>query len=109
MLGRIRDLLNSLPRTATATVLAGFDALALMGVLWLGYQLRLGGSFQPTDVQLVLMALAPAVALPVFWRMGLYRAVIRFLPERAIWTILWAMVLATLAWVFVLFIAEATR
>jgi FlaA1/EpsC-like NDP-sugar epimerase len=109
MLGRIRDYLNALPRAAKASILAVFDAVALMGVLWLGYQLRLGGFFQPNAVQLWLMALAPAVALPVFWRMGLYRAVIRYLPERAIWTILWAMVFATLAWVFLLFIAEATR
>ena len=41
--------------------------------------------------------------------MGLYRAVIRYLPERAIWTILQAMTLATLVWVFALFLAEATR
>jgi FlaA1/EpsC-like NDP-sugar epimerase len=49
------------------------------------------------------------VALPVFLRMGLYRAVIRYLPERAIWTILQAMFIATLLWVFILFIAEATK
>jgi FlaA1/EpsC-like NDP-sugar epimerase len=109
MLGRIRDTLNSLPRSAKSLILAAFDALALMGVLWLGYQLRLGGAFRPNDVQLLLMALAPAVALPVFVRLGLYRAVIRYLPERAIWTILKAMTFATLIWVFVLFIAEATR
>src|SRR5687767_172574 len=109
MLGPIRGFLNTLPRPAKALILAGFDALALMGVLWLGYQLRLGGVFRPNAIQLGLMALAPAAALPVFWRMGLYRAVIRYLPERAIWTILWAMAFATLLWVFVLFIAEATR
>ena len=55
------------------------------------------------------MALAPAVALPIFLRFGLYRAVIRYLPERAIWTILKAMTLATLAWVFALFLAETTH
>jgi FlaA1/EpsC-like NDP-sugar epimerase len=104
-----RNRLNGLPRTWKSLILVAFDALALIAVLWLSYQLRLGGSFQPNLPQLLLMALAPAVALPIFLRFGLYRAVIRYLPERAIWTILQAMVLATLAWVFVLFLAEATR
>ena len=75
----------------------------------MSYQLRLGPSFTPNPAQLMLMALAPAVALPIFLRLGLYRAVIRYLPERAIWTILQAMTLATLVWVFVLFLAETTR
>jgi hypothetical protein len=109
MLGRIRDFLNNLPRRAKSLVLAAFDAAALMGVLWLSYQLRLGGTFRPTDIHLLIMSFAPAIALPVFLRFGLYRAVIRYLPERAIWTILQAMAVATLLWVFVLFIAEATK
>ena len=36
---------------------------------------------------------APVVAIPIFMRLGLYRAVIRYLPERAMWTILQAMTL----------------
>ncbi|MDC9822863.1 nucleoside-diphosphate sugar epimerase/dehydratase [Devosia sp. ZB163] len=55
------------------------------------------------------MLLAPALAVPVFIRMGLYRAVIRYLPERALLTIIQAMTLATLLWVAALFLAEATR
>ena len=105
----IRDFVNSLPRRWKSVVLVVFDAVALIFVLWMSYQLRLGPSFAPNAAQLMLMALAPAVALPIFLRLGLYRAVIRYLPERAIWTILKAMTLATLAWVFVLFLAEATR
>ncbi|HEV7277761.1 MAG TPA: nucleoside-diphosphate sugar epimerase/dehydratase [Devosiaceae bacterium] len=109
MLQPFRSTLNNLPRKQKSLILAAFDAVALTGVLWLSYQLRLGGNFQPNPAQLLLMAAAPAVALPVFLRFGLYRAVIRYLPERAIWTILQAMVLATLLWVFVLFLAEATQ
>lgn len=109
MFEALRGRLNSLPRRWKSLILVLFDALALIGVLWLSYQLRLGGFFQPNYAQLMLMALAPTVALPIFLRFGLYRAVIRYLPERAIWTILQAMTLATLAWVFVLFLAEATR
>src|SRR5260221_3931448 len=109
MFGQFRNAINRLPRRAKSLILAGFDAIALRAVLWLSYQLRLGGTFTPSSAQLALMAMARIVALPIFLRLGLYRAVIRYLPERFIWTILWAMILATLAWVFLLFFAEATR
>ena len=105
----LRGRLHRLPRRWKSLILVAFDAVALVGVLWLSYQLRLVGSFEPTTAQWVLILLAPAVALPIFLRFGLYRAVIRYLPERAIWTVLQAMVLATLGWVFVLYIAEVTR
>ncbi|HZY48780.1 MAG TPA: nucleoside-diphosphate sugar epimerase/dehydratase [Devosia sp.] len=109
LLQGVRDRVNSLPRRWKSLALVVFDAVALVGVLWLSYQLRLGGTFEPTGPQWVLILLAPVVALPIFLRLGLYRAVIRYLPERAIFTIVWAMVLATLGWVFVLFIAEVSR
>src|SRR3569833_1892491 len=109
MLEQFRNRLNRIPRRWKSLILVAFDAMALIAVLLLSYQQRLAGSFAPTLSQWVLILLAPIVALPVFLRFGLYRAVIRYLPERAIWTIVGAMMLATLAWVFVLFIAEVTR
>ncbi len=78
-------------------------------MLWLSFIVRLGGQFTPHTVHIMLMLLAPVLAIPVFIRLGLYRAVIRYLPERALWTIIQAMTLATLLWVFALFLAEATR
>jgi FlaA1/EpsC-like NDP-sugar epimerase len=105
----LRQLLNSLPRRGKSLILAGYDAFALVVVLWLSFQLRLGGNFTPTSGHYMIMAFAPIIALPVFLRFGLYRAVIRYLPERFIWTILQAMAVATLIWVFVVFVAEASR
>lgn len=102
-------MLNSLPRRGKSLILAGYDAFALVVVLWLSFQLRLGGNFTPTAGHYMIMAFAPIIALPVFLRFGLYRAVIRYLPERFIWTILQAMAVATLIWVFVVFVAEASR
>ncbi|MEO6012281.1 MAG: nucleoside-diphosphate sugar epimerase/dehydratase [Devosia sp.] len=109
MFDRLREILAFLPRRWKGIILIGFDTIVLIGVLLLSYQLRLGGSFTPGPAQWGLMAMAPIVAIPIFLRMGLYRAVIRYLPERAIWTIVQAMALATLAWVFLLFVGEATR
>jgi FlaA1/EpsC-like NDP-sugar epimerase len=100
---------NGLSRPWKRFVLLAFDAVSLALVMWLSYSLRLGVDFRPNTTQILLMALAPVIALPVFVRMGLYRAVIRYLPERAIWTIIQAMTLATLIWIGVLFIAEVWR
>jgi FlaA1/EpsC-like NDP-sugar epimerase len=108
-LNRVRDGLSGLPRRWKQAILIAFDTLALLGVLWLSFTIRLGGTFTPTLSHVLLMLLAPVVAIPVFARLGLYRAVIRYLPERALWTIIQAMILATLLWVFALFLAEATR
>jgi FlaA1/EpsC-like NDP-sugar epimerase len=109
MIQSLRQTLNALPRRSKSFILVAYDAVALVVVLWLSFQLRLGGTFQPDPSHYIILALAPVIALPTFLRFGLYRAVIRYLPERFIWTILQAMAVATFGWVFVLFIAEVTR
>ena len=109
ILGQVRDRVSALPRNSKQFLLMAFDTLALLGVLWLSFSVRLGAQFTPQPAHLILMLLAPVVAIPVFIRLGLYRAVIRYMPERALWTIIQAMALATLIWVFGLFVAEATR
>ena len=109
MLSKVRDLLSGLPRRAKRAVLIAFDIVALFVALWLSFTIRLGGSFSPTAYHWVLMAAAPFIAIPVFVRTGLYRAVIRYLPERALLTVIQAMAIATLLWVVALYFAEATR
>lgn len=109
ILAHARDRLSAMPRNWKRVLLIGFDTLALFGVLWAGFALQLSGPFTPEGSHYALMLLAPVVAIPVFIRLGLYRAVIRYLPERALWTIVEAMALATLLWVAGLLVAELTR
>lgn len=104
-LGYFQDL----PGMSKRIVLICFDLCALSAVVWLSYALRLSTVFAPTPTELAMMATAPLVAVPVFIRFGLYRAVIRYLPERAIWTVIKAMTLATLIWVALMFLAEISR
>lgn len=95
------------PRRTKQIVLVGYDFFALFGVVWLSYVLRLGQPFVPSSLQILLMALAPATAVAVFSRFGLYRTVIRFLPpERTVWSIIQAMTLAMLIWVAFLFLGS---
>ncbi|MCB9992909.1 MAG: polysaccharide biosynthesis protein [Hyphomicrobiaceae bacterium] len=108
MLENIRTRLNHLPRSLKRAILVVFDFVALAFCVWLAYSLRLNTRFIPNDGQLVVMLLAPMTALPVFIRMGLYRAVIRYLPERAVWTIVQATFLATLIWMAIVYLTAMT-
>ncbi len=106
--GQFGRRIAALPRGAKKLLFVCFDVLALIAVLWLSFSLRLNHFFIPNLEQALLMLAAPAIALPVFIRMGLYRSVLRYLPERAIWTILSAVTVATLAWVSLAFLTQMT-
>lgn len=105
----LKDRLISLPRHWKRVILIGFDAAILFAALWASFALRLDRWELPRNFDEVqVLLLAPALAVPVFIRMGLYRAVLRYLPERALWTILQAVTLAVLLWVLVAFVSEMT-
>jgi FlaA1/EpsC-like NDP-sugar epimerase len=106
MLDILKRGLAHMPRTGKRAVLLSLDAAFLMLSVWGSYCLRYGVIYAPTPRQWLLIMLAPVVAIPVFVRMGLYRAVIRYLPERAIWTMLQAVTLAAMAWIGLVFILE---
>lgn len=109
-LEKVRDGLSGLPRALKRGLFITFDMLALFGVLWMSFAIRLAPPYAPPGPNHIwLMLLAPLIAVPVFIRLGLYRAVIRYLPERALWTMIQAMFIATLVWLGVLFIAETLR
>ncbi|WP_411037490.1 polysaccharide biosynthesis protein [Shinella sp. BYT-45] len=103
----IRERLIEIPRLWKRALMIGIDIAALMVALWASYAIRLA-QWMPelTSERLVLAVLAAAVAIPVFIRLGLYRSVIRYLTEAAIWTILRAMLIATMSWVIIIFLME---
>lgn len=103
------SVLTGLPRFWKRVIMIAFDALALAGALWASFALRYGQWTPPSSLYDILLIIsAPIVAIPIFVRLGLYRAVIRYLPERALWTTLQATTLATLCWVLVLFLSQIT-
>ena len=55
--------------------------------LWLAFALRLGEWFWPSQGQKWLFITAPFLAIPIFIKFGLYRAVIRFIGHRSMLTI----------------------
>lgn len=103
----LREKIIRTPRLWKRVLMIGLDVITLMFALWASYAIRLS-VWTPTitSERLLLAAFAPIVAIPVFIRLGLYRSVIRYLPETAIWTILKAMLIATMSWVIIIFLME---
>lgn len=103
----IVESIGQLPRFWKRIILISFDVAALSLALWASFSLRYGNWTPPNTLdQFLIIATAPIVALPIFIRLGLYRAVIRYLPERALWTILQATTLAAVCWVVVIFLSQ---
>ncbi|MGE8106576.1 polysaccharide biosynthesis protein [Allorhizobium sp. NPDC080224] len=107
MVRLLREVIIRTPRRWKRVVLIVIDSLSLIVALWGAYALRLS-DWTPvlTNERLLLAVLAPVVAIPVFARLGLYRSVIRYLPEAAIWTVIQSMVVSTMCWVIIVFLME---
>ncbi|HRD91885.1 MAG TPA: nucleoside-diphosphate sugar epimerase/dehydratase [Accumulibacter sp.] len=84
------------------------DALVLAFAVWAAYAVRLGEWFVPNRSQVLLMVVAPILAMPVFLKLGLYRSVIRYLGEQALWSVLKGMSLAALLWAVLAFMTQMT-
>ena len=82
------------------------DAVLLLFAVWAAYCLRLGEMFVPNVHQLAVMIVAPAIAIPVFLKMGLYRSVIRYLGEQALWSVFKGVTLASLLWAAFAFMTQ---
>ncbi len=90
----------ALPRNIKRLIVLALDLLIIPFALWASFSLRLGEFFIPEgrreDV-VYLFAIAPAIAIPIFIKLGLYRAIIRYIGFVAMWTIVKAVSLYTLA------------
>lgn len=79
----------TLPRFQKRLVSVLVDALALSFALWASFALRLEQSlWLPNQGQLMVTALTVVFTLGVFVRLGLYRAVVRYMSDRAFLTII---------------------
>jgi FlaA1/EpsC-like NDP-sugar epimerase len=108
MLHRLGNRISNLPRPVKQALMMLGDVALLLIAAWGAYALRLGTWFEPNDRQLALIAAAPLMALPVFVRCGLYRAVIRYVGEHVLWAAGKAMALAALLWATLAFLTMTT-
>ena len=94
------DELLKLPRPAKRLILAATDCLFVMFALWLSFSLRLGEFFMAQGIYAnfhYLFLLAPALAMVIFPFFGLYRTIIRYIGILAIWSIIKAVTIYSLA------------
>lgn len=93
------------PRSTKRLIMLMFDAVVLTASIFIAFSLRLGEWYQPTDGMAWLILLAPLVAIPIFVRFGLYRAIIRYIGFKAIWAVAQAVSLYALVWGLLVFIS----
>lgn len=66
------------PRAVKRLVVMALDAGMAVAATWLAFTLRLDTLHRPEGDQWMVYALAPALAIPIFVRFGLYRAILRY-------------------------------
>ena len=75
------------------------DSVVLISILLMSISIRFGHWFFPIDNFAILVIFgAPLLAIPIFYCFGLYRAVIRYVEFRVLWTIIQAVTLYALVW-----------
>jgi len=73
-------------RPVKRLVVVGVDIVLALAATWLAFTLRLDQLHWPSGLQWALYALGPGLAIPVFIRFGLYRAIFRYTGMAAMLT-----------------------
>lgn len=92
------------------------DIILLIVSLWVSFSLRLGEWYNPFVIsqltildewkRLSLFLAAPVIAIPIFVRFGLYRAIIRYLGIKAALSVIKAVALYSILWGLLAFLSE---
>ena len=93
MLRKAIDSVLASPRSIKRTITVSFDFFVVIFSLWLALSLRYSEFYIPAQSIWWVFLAAPAIAIPVFIKFGLYRAIIRYLGMQAIWTVVKATML----------------
>ncbi|MBD9484611.1 polysaccharide biosynthesis protein [Pseudomonas sp. PDM14] len=96
----VRERLLGLSRGYKRLLQVCADIFLLWLALWLSFAMRLGmsNSVSPLGDHIWLFLSAPVIAIPIFIRLGMYRAVMRYFGNDALLTILKAVTLSMLGW-----------
>lgn len=102
---RVRSFLLGMPRRQKRLVQVLTDVFLVWAALWLAFLVRLGfdDMSNPIERHLWLFVIAPVVAIPLFIRFGMYRAVMRYFGNDALIAILKAVTLSALVLALVVY------
>lgn len=95
---KVRALLLSLPRRQKRILQVAADILLVWIALWMAFLVRLGLDelINPFTTHFLLFLSAPIVAIPLFIRFGMYRAVMRYFGNDALIAIIKAVSFSSL-------------
>jgi FlaA1/EpsC-like NDP-sugar epimerase len=74
----MRNQVLNWPRVSKFLLVMAMDTVFALTSMWLAFSLRFGVLHWPSGTQWVAYGLAPMLAIPVFIRFGLYRAIFRY-------------------------------
>ena len=94
-------------RKTKRTITLIIDFISVILALWLAFSLRYSTLYYPGNEQCWVFLLAPAIAIPIFIKFGLYRAIVRYLGMKAIWAVVQATTLYTLVFAVIILLAGA--
>lgn len=108
IVGSLRGALEKLielPRNIKQTFLLLMDMVFVTGAMWAALAMRMGeASFHLGSVEVFSAVFTVLFSAIIFLRLGLYRAVIRFMGQQAIWAVITAVSYSSLLLgVFILF------
>ncbi|QCI11305.1 polysaccharide biosynthesis protein [Pseudomonas putida] len=94
----LRTRMLALPRRYKRALQVAVDVLLVVVALWLAFAVRLGIDEMPNPLvsHPWLFVAAPVIAVPIFIRFGMYRAVMRYFGNDALITIIKAVSLSAL-------------
>jgi FlaA1/EpsC-like NDP-sugar epimerase len=80
--------LISLPRNIKQLIAMAVDVLSIIFSVWLAYSIRLERFHNPIGAEFFVYLIPVLIALPIFIKFGLYRAIFRYTGQHALWSIL---------------------
>jgi FlaA1/EpsC-like NDP-sugar epimerase len=95
---KLRAMLLALPRRQKRIIQVATDVCLVWFALWMAFVVRLGidDLINPLEIHTWLFISAPVVAIPLFIRIGMYRAVMRYFGNDALVAIIKAVSLSAL-------------
>ncbi len=86
---------TALPRTAKRWIMVVADVLMIPAALWCAFALKYDTLTPPASETAGLFVVALLASIPVFSMLGLYRAIVRFLGSRALYTVVGGVAIST--------------
>ncbi len=106
MLTKISSPLFQLSRWQKRLIMLTFDCLLLSSAIWAAFAIRLGSWWPGLSDGVWLLILAPMLTVPIFIKLGLYRAVVRYISGQAMIAVLKGVTLSTIFLAIIAYIAD---